>query len=133
VLVRRSSDGFRLKCYEAARHTLVSAAVEGHVFISLKQLLRIGLLFTAIDALLVVFPVTAHAGSGFRRAMDAGAAGANRGAVLVNIDKTRQQMTVYVDGVERYEWPVSTSQSRFSTPETNFGLRKGGFLAHRSA
>jgi hypothetical protein len=90
------------------------------VFISLKQLLRIGLLFTAIDALLVVFPVTAHAGSGFRRAMDAGAAGANRGAVLVNIDKTRQQMTVYVDGVERYEWPVSTGRAGYSTPSGNY-------------
>ena len=42
------------------------------MFISLKQLLRIGLLFTAVDAALVLFPVTAHAGSGFRRAMDAG-------------------------------------------------------------
>lgn len=90
------------------------------MFISLKQLLRIGLLFTAIDAGLVLFPVTAHAGSGARRAMDAGAAGANRVAVLVNIDKTRQQMTVYVDGVERYEWPVSTGRAGYSTPSGTF-------------
>ena len=85
------------------------------MFISLKQLLRIGLLFTAIDAALVLFPVTAHAGSGFRRAMDAGAV-----AVLVNIDKTRQQMTVYVDGVERYEWPVSTGRAGYSTPSGTY-------------
>ncbi len=90
------------------------------MFISLKQLLRIGLLFTVIDATLVLFSVTAHAGSGFRGAMDAGATGANRSAVLVNIDKTRQQMTVYVDGVERYEWPVSTGRAGYSTPSGNY-------------
>jgi hypothetical protein len=90
------------------------------MFISLKQLLRIGLLFTVIGAALVLFSVTAHAGSGFRGAMDAGATGANRSAVLVNIDKTRQQMTVYVDGVERYEWPVSTGRAGYSTPSGTY-------------
>ncbi len=90
------------------------------MFISLTQLLRIGFLFTALDALLVLFPVTAHAGSSFRRAADTGATGANRAAVLVNIDKTRQQMTVYVDGVERYEWPVSTGRPGYSTPSGNY-------------
>jgi hypothetical protein len=67
---------------------------------SLNQLMRIALLLTAIDAALVLFPVTAHAGSGFRRAIDAGVAGAKKVAVLVNIDKTNQQMTVSLDGVE---------------------------------
>ena len=52
---------------------------------SLNQLMRIALLLTAIDAALVLFPVTAHAGSGFRRAIDAGVAGAKKVAVLVNI------------------------------------------------
>lgn len=90
------------------------------MFLSLKQLLRIGLLLTAIDAAFVLFPVTAHAGSAIRRAMAAGAAGANRVAILVNIDKTRQQMTVYVDGVERYEWPVSTGRAGYSTPSGTY-------------
>ncbi len=87
---------------------------------ALNQLMRIALLLTAIDAALVLFPVTAHADSGIRRAMDAGAAGPHRVAVLVNIDKTRQQMTVYVDGVESYEWPVSTGRAGYSTPSGTY-------------
>jgi hypothetical protein len=36
--------------------------------------------------------------------------------VLINIDKTRQWMTVFVDGAERYAWPVSTGVRGYSTP-----------------
>ena len=88
--------------------------------ISLKQLLRISCLLIAIDAALILFPVTAHAGSSSRRAIDAGAAGAQSVAVLVTIDKTRQQMTVSVNGVERYEWPVSTGRAGYSTPSGTY-------------
>src|SRR6516164_2221498 len=28
--------------------------------------------------------------------------------VVINIDKTKQEMTVLVDGIEKYHWPVST-------------------------
>jgi hypothetical protein len=72
--------------------------------------MRIALLLTAIDAALVLFPVTAHAGSGFRRAIDAGVAGARKVAVLVNIDKRKQKMTVSLDGVETYEWPIGWAE-----------------------
>jgi hypothetical protein len=99
---------------------LISAASEGHMCTSLNQLIRIALLLTAIDAALVLFPVTAHAGPGYRRAIDAGAAGAQRVAVLVTIDKTSQRMTVSVDGVERYEWPVSTGRAGYSTPSGTY-------------
>ena len=51
---------------------------------SLNQLMRIALLLTAIDAALVFFPVTAHAGSGYRRAIDAGVAAAK------NVGRPRQ-------------------------------------------
>lgn len=118
--VRRSSDGFRLTCYEAAGHMLISAALGGHMCTSLNQLMRIALLLTAIDAALVLFPVTAHAGSGFRRAIDAGVAGAKKVAVLVNIDKTNQQMTVSLDGVETYQWRVSTGRAGYSTPSGTY-------------
>jgi lipoprotein-anchoring transpeptidase ErfK/SrfK len=40
--------------------------------------------------------------------------------VLINIDKTRQNMTVFLDGVERYYWPVSTGRSGYSTPSGTF-------------
>ena len=28
--------------------------------------------------------------------------------ILINIDKANQKMTVFLDGLQRYEWPVST-------------------------
>jgi lipoprotein-anchoring transpeptidase ErfK/SrfK len=79
---------------------------------SLSQLKRILLLLTAIDVALVLLPVAAHAGSGFF--------GANKAAVLVYIDKTNQQMTVSLDRVERYRWPVSTGRAGYSTPSGTY-------------
>ena len=87
---------------------------------SLSQLTRIALLLTAIDAALVVLPAAAHAGSGFRRAIDAGMAGPRRAGVLVIIDKSQQKMTVSVNGAERYEWPVSTGRAGYSTPSGTY-------------
>ncbi len=86
----------------------------------LIQLMRIALLLTAIDAAVVLFPATAHAGSGFRRAFDAGMARAKNAAVLVIIDKTNQRMTVSLNGVETYEWPVSTGRAGYSTPSGTY-------------
>jgi L,D-transpeptidase catalytic domain len=40
--------------------------------------------------------------------------------VLINIDKTKQKMTVFVDGVEKYEWPVSTGRAGYSTPSGTY-------------
>ena len=40
--------------------------------------------------------------------------------ILINIDKTTQQMTVFLDGVERYHWPVSTGRAGYSTPSGTF-------------
>ena len=36
--------------------------------------------------------------------------------VMVSIDKTTQQMSVFVDGVQTYDWPVSTGRSGYDTP-----------------
>ena len=44
------------------------------------------------------------------------ATGPAASTVLINIDKTRQRMTVLVDGAERYAWPVSTGLLGYSTP-----------------
>lgn len=87
---------------------------------SLNQVMRIALLLTAIGVAAILFPVTAHAGSHFRRAIDTDVAGARKAAVLVNIDKTNQRMTVFLDGVERYEWPVSTGRAEYSTPSGTY-------------
>ena len=39
-----------------------------------------------------------------------------RAEVVVQIDKSSQRMAVSVDGVMRYDWPVSTGRSGFGTP-----------------
>jgi hypothetical protein len=40
--------------------------------------------------------------------------------VAITVDKDNQQMTVAVDGVERYRWPVSTGNPSHETPNGNF-------------
>jgi lipoprotein-anchoring transpeptidase ErfK/SrfK len=41
-------------------------------------------------------------------------------AVLININKTKQEMTVFVDGIEKYNWPVSTGRAGYSTPSGTY-------------
>jgi hypothetical protein len=40
--------------------------------------------------------------------------------VLIDIDKSTQQVTVSVDGLEKYRWPVSTGRRGFSTPSGTY-------------
>jgi L,D-transpeptidase-like protein len=40
--------------------------------------------------------------------------------ILINIDKSKQRMTVSLDGVQRYDWPVSTGKAGYSTPSGSF-------------
>jgi lipoprotein-anchoring transpeptidase ErfK/SrfK len=40
--------------------------------------------------------------------------------VLINIDKTKQKMMVFIDGVEKYDWPVSTGRAGYSTPSGTY-------------
>lgn len=37
-------------------------------------------------------------------------------AILITINKARQKMTVSVDGIQKYDWPVSTGRAGYSTP-----------------
>ena len=39
---------------------------------------------------------------------------------LINIDKSSQEMTVFVDGVETYSWTVSTGRPEYATPSGNY-------------
>jgi hypothetical protein len=48
------------------------------------------------------------------------ASDAARASVLVSIDKATQRMSVSVDGVQRYDWPVSTGAAGYSTPTGSF-------------
>src|SRR5680860_38205 len=36
--------------------------------------------------------------------------------IVATIDKGQQRMTVFVDGVEQYDWPVSTGMPGYATP-----------------
>jgi hypothetical protein len=47
-------------------------------------------------------------------------AGAAQAKVDITVDKDNQQMTVAVDGVERYHWPVSTGIPSRETPNGSF-------------
>ena len=42
------------------------------------------------------------------------------GAILISINKSKQKMTVSVDGVEKYVWPVSTGRAGYSTPSGTY-------------
>jgi lipoprotein-anchoring transpeptidase ErfK/SrfK len=42
------------------------------------------------------------------------------GEVLINVDTWTQQMTVTVDGMPRYQWPVSTGGDGYGTPAGSF-------------
>jgi len=43
--------------------------------------------------------------------------------VLINIDKAGQKMTVFLDGVHQYEWPVSTGLRGYTTPSGTYTTR----------
>jgi hypothetical protein len=52
--------------------------------------------------------------------VQAAAQPANPVSVLIGIDKSTQQVTVSVDGVEKYRWPVSTGKRGYSTPSGTY-------------
>jgi hypothetical protein len=45
-------------------------------------------------------------------------------AIVVNIDKSAQRMTVAVDGATRYVWPVSTGRAGYDTPNGTFKVNR---------
>jgi lipoprotein-anchoring transpeptidase ErfK/SrfK len=52
---------------------------------------------------------------------DSNTASAQAGSkILINIDKSRQEMTVFVDGIEKYTWPVSTGRRGYATPSGTY-------------
>jgi len=48
--------------------------------------------------------------------------GAANADILININKATQRMTVSVDGVQRYNWPVSTGKPGYATPSGSFTI-----------
>jgi lipoprotein-anchoring transpeptidase ErfK/SrfK len=75
-----------------------------------------GLVIAPVLAVMFAFPASAQTSSD-SETQSTGTAGA---AVLINIDKTKQKMTVFLDGVEKYDWPVSTGRGGYSTPSGTY-------------
>src|SRR6202049_1929146 len=48
------------------------------------------------------------------------ASGAAQAKVAITVDKDAQLLTVAVDGVQRYQWPVSTGNPSHETPNGSF-------------
>ena len=71
-----------------------------------------GLAIVPVLAMMLAFPASAQTSSD-SKVQSTDVAGP---AILINIDKTKQKMTVFLDGVEKYDWPVSTGQAGYSTP-----------------
>ena len=78
-----------------------------------------GLAIVPVLAMMLAFPASAQINS------NSATQGTNSetqgtGAILINIDKSKQKMTVSLDGVEKYVWPVSTGQAGYSTPSGTY-------------
>jgi hypothetical protein len=56
----------------------------------------------------------------FAAALLTAAASPSDAKILIEIDKSAQQMVVSVDGVERHQWPVSTGRLGHDTPEGSY-------------
>ena len=72
-----------------------------------------GLVIVPGLAMMFAFPASAQISS------DSGSQ-STRAAILITIDKSKQKMTVFLDGVEKYDWPVSTGRAGYSTPSGNY-------------
>ena len=59
----------------------------------------------------------------FAAAMLAGLASAQAG-VVVTVNKSTQRLHVEVNGVTRYDWPVSTARAGYNTPNGVYGVER---------
>jgi len=81
-----------------------------------------GLVIVPVLSMMLAFPASAQVGSNSAtqgtkpETQGTKSAAQDTGAIHINIDKSRQKMTVSLDGVEKYVWPVSTGQAGYSTP-----------------
>jgi lipoprotein-anchoring transpeptidase ErfK/SrfK len=48
------------------------------------------------------------------------APGAKGSSVLIAIDKAKQKMSVFIDGIKKYDWRVSTGRPGYSTPSGTY-------------
>ncbi|MGB8185644.1 MAG: L,D-transpeptidase [Pseudolabrys sp.] len=75
-----------------------------------------GLVIVPVLAMMLAFPASAQTNPD-SKTQSTGVAGT---AVLINIDKAKQKMTVFLGGVEKYDWPISTGRAGYSTPSGTY-------------
>jgi L,D-transpeptidase catalytic domain len=75
-----------------------------------------GLVIVPVLATMLALPASAQTNSD-SKTQSTGVAGT---AVLINIDKAKQKMTVFLNGVEKYDWPISTGRAGYSTPSGTY-------------
>ena len=69
-------------------------------------------------------PVTLLPASLLAAALALPCASAARATIDIAIDKNTQQMSVAVDGAQRYTWPVSTGRPGYDTPNGTFKVNR---------
>ena len=80
-----------------------------------------GLVIVPVLAMMLAFPATAQTSPPATAQTSSNSESKGTGAaILINIDKSRQRMTVFLDGVEKYVWPVSTGLAGYSTPSGTY-------------
>jgi hypothetical protein len=88
---------------------------------------RFCLVIVPVLATMLAFPASAQnsSNSGTQRPGNSDTQGPGNSetqspVILINIDKSKQEMTVSVDGVEKHVWPVSTGLAGYSTPSGTY-------------
>src|SRR4029450_7846544 len=79
-----------------------------------------GLVIVPVLATMLAYPAAAQTSSNSETKTSSNSETKSTGAVLINIDKSRQKMTVFIDGAEKYVWRVSTGQAGYSTPSGTY-------------
>src|SRR5262245_58546408 len=86
-----------------------------------------GLVIVPVLAMMLAFPASAQISSnsetqrpGNSDTQGPGNSETQSPAILINIDKSKQEMKVSIDGVEKYVWPVSTGLAGYSTPSGTY-------------
>ena len=79
-----------------------------------------GVVIVPALALMFAAPASAQVGSTGSGSSASSESQGSSSNILVTIDKSRQKMTVVLDGVPKYEWPVSTGKAGYSTPSGKY-------------
>ena len=74
-----------------------------------------GVVIVPVFAMTLAFPASAQISPDSKTSADTPSA-----VIRIIIDKRQQKMTVFLDGSEKYVWPVSTGLAGYSTPSGNY-------------